>query len=69
MEQEKIERINALARKSKEQGLTEEEQAEQKILRREYIDAVVSSLRSELNAIRIVDGNGNKRKLPRRRNT
>ncbi|MBR2721964.1 MAG: DUF896 domain-containing protein [Clostridia bacterium] len=37
MEKEKIERINALARKSKEVGLTDEEKAEQQLLRAEYI--------------------------------
>ena len=37
MEKEKIARINELAKKSKETGLTEEEAAEQKALRAEYI--------------------------------
>ena len=37
MEKAKIERINELARKSKVEPLTEEEKAEQKALRDEYI--------------------------------
>ena len=37
MEKAKIERINELARKSKLEPLTEEEKAEQKALRDEYI--------------------------------
>ena len=37
---ERIKRINELARKSREQGLTEEEKAEQQQLRQEYIKAV-----------------------------
>ena len=41
MEPKKIERINALARKSKSpEGLTEAEKAEQALLRREYIMTV-----------------------------
>ena len=37
MTQEKIDRINALAKKKKAEGLTEEELAEQKELYREYL--------------------------------
>jgi uncharacterized protein YnzC (UPF0291/DUF896 family) len=37
MEQNKIDRINELARKSKERSLTPEEKTEQQILREEYI--------------------------------
>ena len=37
MEKEKVLRINELARKSKAEGLTPEELAEQKLLRDEYI--------------------------------
>lgn len=37
MEKEKIERINALARKKKEVGLTDAELAEQAALREEYL--------------------------------
>ena len=45
MEKEKVLRINELARKSKTpEGLTEEEKAEQAVLRREYIDSVKASL-------------------------
>ena len=37
MEKAKIDRINELARKQKSEGLTEDERAEQKKLREEYI--------------------------------
>jgi uncharacterized protein YnzC (UPF0291/DUF896 family) len=52
---EKIKRINALAKKSKEQGLTPEEAEEQKGLRQEYIEAMRQSLRNQLDSIKIVD--------------
>ena len=48
MNQEKIERINALYRKSKAEGLTEEEKKEQDFLRKEYIASVKSNLRNQL---------------------
>ena len=63
MEQKKIDRINELAKKQKNEGLTEEELAEQKVLRREYIDSFKASLISRLNNIYIVDEKGNKKKL------
>ena len=63
MEQKKIDRINELAKKQKTEGLTEEELAEQKVLRREYIDSFKASLISQLNNIYIVDEKGNKKKL------
>ncbi len=58
MEKEKIDRINELARKSKAEGLTEEEKAEQKKLRQEYIDAIRADLRSQLDNIDIVNPDG-----------
>lgn len=58
MDQEKIDRINALARKSKAEGLTEEEKKEQALLRQEYIAVVRRNLRSQLNQIDIVNPDG-----------
>ena len=55
MEQAKIDRINALARKAKAEGLTETEKAEQQALRREYIDAMKASLTSQLDNMVVVD--------------
>ena len=63
MEQSKIDRINVLARKSKAEGLMEEEKAEQAVLRREYIDSVKASLIGHLDNTYVVDEKGNKRKL------
>lgn len=55
MNQEKIERINWLSRKSKSEGLTPEELEEQALLRREYIDDFKKNLRAQLDLIDIVD--------------
>lgn len=63
MEQSRIDRINELARKTKSVGLTDEEKAERDVLRREYVDAVLSSLRGQLDNTWVVDEQGNKRKL------
>ncbi len=63
MTQEKIDRINELARKQKTEGLTEEEKAEQKELRREYIDSFKNSLISQLENTYIVEPDGTKRKV------
>ena len=58
MEIAKIERINELYRKSKAEGLTEEEKKEQQILRREYVDAFKRDLRGQLNNISIKEKDG-----------
>lgn len=63
MTEEKIKRINELARKQKAEGLNDQEKQEQAILRREYIDAYKKSLISQLENTYIVDEQGNKRKL------
>ena len=67
MEQKKIDRINELARKSKtEVGLTEEEKAEQAVLRREYIDSVKASLVGHLENTTIVRPDGSKEKVTKK---
>lgn len=64
MKQEQIDRINELAHKSKTpEGLTEAERAEQAILRRAYIDAVLGNLKGQLDNTYIIDEKGHKRKL------
>lgn len=54
---EQIDRINELSRKKKTEGLTEEEQAEQKVLYRAYIDSFKANLKAQLDTIEIVDDN------------
>ena len=63
MKQEQIDRINELAHKAKAEGLTEEEKAEQAVLRRAYIDSVVGNLKAQLDNTVIVDEKGRRRKL------
>ena len=63
MTQEKIDRINFLARKKKEVGLSEAELEEQAILRREYIEGFKRSLVSQLEHTYIVEPDGTKRKV------
>ena len=50
---EKIARINELYHKSQKEGLTEEEKAEQKRLREDYIASVRGNLKAQLNHINI----------------
>lgn len=60
MTDEKIQRINELARKSKTpEGLTEAEKAEQQQLRNEYRQSIVSNLSAQLDNCSIVDEKGN----------
>ena len=53
MNDEKIARINELARKSKAEGLTEQERKEQQLLRQEFLAAVRGNLKSQLDSIDI----------------
>lgn len=62
-DKEKIERLNLLARKSRETGLTEAEKSEQDALRNEYRDNIRKSLSGQLERTYVIDENGNKRKL------
>ena len=66
MTEDKIKRINELARKQKAEGLTDEEKAEQAELRREYIESYKRSLVAQLENTYIVDDKGNKQKLNER---
>ena len=63
MEQTKLDRINELARLSKERELTSAEKSEQKKLREEYIKLVHNNLRGQLNNIRIVEPDGRMHKI------
>ena len=58
MTQEKIARINELAKKSKTAGLTEAEKTEQQALRQEYLASVRESLRAQLDHTSIKEPDG-----------
>lgn len=58
MDENKIRRINELYKKKKEGMITEEELAEQALLRAEYIDAVRNNLRSTLSNVSIQEKDG-----------
>ena len=55
MEQAKIDRINALAKKSKTVGLTPEEKEEQAILRKEFLEDFRAAFKQQLDRIEFVD--------------
>ncbi len=67
MEQEKIARINALARKAKAEGLTPEETAERDALRKEYILDVKRSLVGQLENTTIVRPDGSRQKVTKKK--
>ena len=64
MTKEKIQRINELAKLSKERALTEAEAAEQQALRTEYIAEFRAQFRSTLENTVIQDPDGKRTPLP-----
>ncbi|MCP1101681.1 uncharacterized protein YnzC (UPF0291/DUF896 family) [Aequitasia blattaphilus] len=58
MDEKKIKRINELYKKSKEGKLSVEEQKEQQILRKEYIESVKGNLKNHLHNISIKEKDG-----------
>lgn len=68
MEQKKIDRINEFARRVKAgETLTPAELQERDALRREYIDSVKASLAGHLENTYIVEPDGTKHKLPKKK--
>ena len=55
MEKAKLDRINELARKFKEAGLTDLEKEEQKVLRQEFIAEIRADFRATLESIEFVE--------------
>ena len=67
MEDKKIQRINELARQSRERELTPEEKSEQKALREEYIAAFRSNLKAQLDVTVVVRPDGSRTPLKQRK--
>ena len=65
--EQQIKRINELAKKQREVGLTEEEKAEQAVLRRAYIAGFKARLEGQLNSITVVEQDGSKHKLEKKK--
>ena len=63
MEKEKVERINELARKSKQQPLTDAEKAEQAELRQQYIQEIRASFGAMLDNTVIQYPDGSRKSL------
>lgn len=55
LDSKKIDRINALAKKAKAEGLTDEELKERDELRKEYLAAIRSNFKSVLDSVEITD--------------
>lgn len=67
MEKEKIDRINFLAKKKKEEGLTEDELKEQKALYEEYLEGYRRNLRSTLGNTVIERPDGTRESLSKKK--
>ncbi|OCA83956.1 DUF896 domain-containing protein [Pseudobacillus wudalianchiensis] len=59
LSEEKLARINELSKKSKTEGLTPEEKAEQTNLRQEYLTAFRTSMKNTVETVRVFDPEGN----------
>jgi uncharacterized protein YnzC (UPF0291/DUF896 family) len=66
MKQEKIDRINQLAKKAREVGLTPEEAVEQKELRAEFIRDFKGNLEAQLENVYIEMPDGSREKLQKK---
>ena len=64
---ELIKRINELSKKSKTNGLNEEEKKEQAELRQKYIQAFKQGMQNTLDNVYIMDKDGNKKKVQRKK--
>ena len=64
--EELIKKINALAKKSREEGLTDAEKEEQAKLRQAYIQKFRQGMENTLSNTYIMDAEGNKKKVEKK---
>lgn len=57
--EEVIEEINAIYKKSQEEGLTDEEKARQKVLRQRYINNVKNNFKQQIAGYKRIDPSKN----------
>ncbi|MBR1740274.1 MAG: DUF896 domain-containing protein [Lachnospiraceae bacterium] len=69
MDEKQIERINELYHKSKEEGLSVAEKAEQDMLRKEYILSIRRNIASQLDHVTVVNPDGSVVDLKKKRKT
>ena len=67
MATERLKRINELAAKERSEGLTDEEKAEQKRLREEYLAAFRKNVLQTLDNTYIVEPDGTEHKLRKKK--
>ncbi len=67
MEKQEIERINALARKKKAEGLTDAEAVEQQELRQKYLREFRASVQGTLDRVYLQQEDGSYKKLERKK--
>ena len=66
MTEDLLSRINYLAKKSKTDGLTEEEKEEQKNLRMQYIAEFRQGMQNTLDNVYVLDKDGQKKKIQKK---
>jgi uncharacterized protein YnzC (UPF0291/DUF896 family) len=61
---ELVDRINELAKKSREDSLTDSEKAEQQALRQEYLAGIRARAKGAVESITVEESDGTRHKLP-----
>ncbi len=61
-----VKRINELAKKAREMGLSDDEKSEQALLRAKYIQKFRQGMENTLNNVYIMDEKGNKKKVEKK---